>query len=107
MKEIKIFALNGQLGYGFPEDSYKTGISKNPDVIGVDAGSSDGGPAFLGSGTSLTDEKAVKRDMEYALPDAISRKIPFIIGSAGTSGGDPHIAREVRVVKEIAEEVWG
>lgn len=104
MKEIKIFALNGQLGYGFPEDSYKTGISKNPDVIGVDAGSSDGGPAFLGSGTSLTDEKAVKRDMEYALPDAISRKIPFIIGSAGTSGGDPHIAREVRVVKEIAEE---
>ena len=60
MDEIKIFALNGQLGYGFPADSYKNGIAKNPDVIGVDAGSSDGGPAFLGSGTSLTDEKAVK-----------------------------------------------
>ena len=54
MDEIKIFALNGQLGYGFPADSYKTGISKNPDVIGVDAGSSGGGPAFLGTGTSLT-----------------------------------------------------
>ena len=33
MDEIKIFALNGQLGYGFPADSYKNGIAKNPDVI--------------------------------------------------------------------------
>ena len=85
----------------------KTGISKNPDVIGVDAGSSDGGPAFLGSGTSLTDEKAVKRDLEFVLADAINRKIPFIIGSAGTSGGEPHIAREVRLIKEVAKEKLG
>ncbi len=104
MDEIKIFALNGQLGYGFPADSYKNGIAKNPDVIGVDAGSSDGGPAFLGSGTSLTDEKAVKRDLEFVLADAVNRKIPFIIGSAGTSGGEPHIAREVRLIKELAKE---
>ena len=104
MNEIKIFALNGQLGYGFPEDSYKTGIAKNPDIIGVDAGSSDGGPAFLGSGTSLTDEKAVKRDLEFVLPDAVGRKIPFIIGSAGTSGGEPHISRDIKLIKQIARE---
>lgn len=104
MKEIKIFALNGQLGYGFPEASYKYGISKDPDVIGVDAGSSDGGPAFLGNGTSLTGEKAAKRDLEFVLPDAIERKIPFIIGSAGTAGGEPHIGREVRLIKKIAKE---
>ena len=104
MKEIKVFALNGQLGYGFPADSYYTGMAKNPDVVGVDGGSSDGGPAFLGSGTALTGRSAVKRDLEFVLPDVIERKIPFIIGSASTAGGDPHIQITLDVIKEIAKE---
>ncbi len=104
MKEVKVFALNGQLGYGYPLSSYHKGMSMNPDMVGADAGSSDGGPAFLGTGTALTGRTAVKRDLEFVLPDVIKRKIPFVIGSAGTAGGEPHINIVTEIIREIAAE---
>jgi len=32
------------LGYGFPEESFRRGMEKGPDLIAVDAGSTDPGP---------------------------------------------------------------
>ena len=42
-KEFKILSPNGILGYGFPEDSFNIGIAQKPDLIAVDAGSTDPG----------------------------------------------------------------
>ena len=50
MEEIRVLAASGMLGTGYLESSLKRGGSWNPDFIGCDAGSTDGGPTSLGKG---------------------------------------------------------
>ena len=38
---IRILSPTAILGYGFPETSFASGLALNPDVIAVDAGSTD------------------------------------------------------------------
>jgi hypothetical protein len=101
---MKIVALNGLLGYGYTLEAWQQALACDPDIIGVDAGSIDPGPHYLGSGTSFTDRFAVKRDLALALPEAIRRKIPFIIGTAGGSGASPHVDWLCAIIDEIARE---
>lgn len=101
---MKIIALNGLLGYGYTEEALDEAFLQNPDIIGVDAGSTDPGPYYLGSGSSFTNRSAVKRDLLLALPRAVQGKIPFIIGSAGGSGAKPHVDWLREIVDEIAQE---
>jgi len=98
---LKVLALSGILGYGYSIKAFKNAIKQDLASIGVDAGSTDQGPYYLGSGTCLTTKEAVKRDIELSLPSALERKIPYIIGSAGTAGGNVHID----IVKEIINEI--
>lgn len=101
---MKIIALNGLLGYGYSETALKNAFLEKPDVIGVDAGSTDPGPFYLGSGLSFTDENSVKRDLALSLPEAVRKKIPFIIGSAGGSGAKEHVAWLCKIIDQIAKE---
>ena len=104
-KEYKILSPSGIVGYGFPEDSWNAGIALKPDLIACDGGSSDPGPYYLGSGIPFTNATAVKRDMTLMLRDAIKLGIPMVIGTAGGSGADVHVEREVNILKEIAREL--
>ena len=104
MESIKVLSPTAILGYGFPEESFFEGVKRNPDVIAVDAGSTDPGPYYLGSGKSFTDRNSVKRDLEYMLGASVSNKIPLIIGTAGGSGADSHLDWNVEIIKEIAQE---
>ena len=104
MKELRILSTTAILGYGFPIESFQAGMERKPDVIAVDAGSTDPGPYYLGAGQSFTDRNAVKRDLEIMLPAGLDNKIPVIIGSAGGSGGRPHVALTLDIIKEIARE---
>ena len=99
---MKIIVLNGLLGYGYTEEALENAFLQNPDVIGVDAGSTDPGPYYLGSGTSFTDRNAVKRDLELALPRAVKNRIPFIIGTAGGAGAQEHVEWLCKIIDEIA-----
>ena len=101
---MKIVALNGLLGYGYAQEAWEQALAHQPDFIGVDAGSIDPGPHYLGSGTSFTDRQAVKRDLSLALPEAIRRKIPLIIGTAGGSGARPHVDWLGSIIAEIVLE---
>ena len=101
---MKIVALNGLLGYGYTEEALQNAFKQNPDVIGVDAGSTDPGPYYLGSGISFTDRSAVRRDLVLALPEAVRRKIPFIIGTAGGAGAKEHVDWLCGIIDEIAEK---
>jgi len=101
---MKIIALNGLLGYGYDVESLERIKQMDVDYIGVDAGSSDPGPHYLGSGTSFTDRGAVKRDIELALVHALEKKIPFVIGSAGGAGGKVHVEWVRNILEEIAAE---
>ena len=102
---MKIVALCGLLGYGYSEDALRIAFEEKVDYLGVDAGSTDPGPYYLGSGKSFTDRSAVKRDVALALPLALENKTPFIIGSSGGAGSAEHLAWLKEIVLEIAEEM--
>ena len=104
MKEIRILTASGMIGSGFLESSFKKGLSYDPDFIGCDAGSTDGGPAGLGKGECSFSRAGVKRDLRLCLLGARSKHIPLLIGSAGTGGGDINLAWAVEIAKEIAHE---
>ncbi len=101
---MKIVSLCGLLGYGYSEESLNIAFSEPVDFVGVDAGSTDPGPYYLGSGKSFTDRNAVKRDLSLAIPKALEHKAPFIIGTAGGAGSKAHTDWLVEIVKEIAKE---
>ena len=101
---MKIIALCGLLGYGYTEESLKLAFKEKVDYVGVDAGSTDPGPYYLGSGKSFTDRGAVKRDLSIALPLVLENKAPFIIGTAGGAGSNVHTDWLVDIIKEIAKE---
>ena len=83
---IRILSPTAILGYGFPETSFAAGLTLNPDVIAVDAGSTDPGPYYRGAGVSFTNRPAVKRDLRLILGAGRERGIPVLIGSAGGAG---------------------
>ena len=101
---VKALSLMGQLGYGYHKDSFLSALEESPDFIGVDAGSIDSGPYFLGSGRMKANYDATRNDLEFPLKKAIEMNIPFIVGSAGYAGGDVHLEQMVRIVKDIADD---
>lgn len=104
MEELKVLSPTAILGYGFPEQSFKEGIRRHPDVIACDAGSTDPGPYYLGAGYSFTDNNAVKRDLSIMIPAALEEGIPLMIGTAGGCGARPHVELTVNIIREIARE---
>lgn len=105
LTELRILSPTAILGYGFPLASFQAGLDRDPHVIAVDAGSTDPGPFYLGSGESFTQRSAVKRDMRYLIDEALKRKIPLIIGTAGGSGAKPHVEWNLAIVEEILAEL--
>ena len=103
-KEIRVLSPTAILGYGFPEESFREGMRRKPDVIACDAGSTDPGPYYLGAGYSFTDRNAVKRDLSIMIPAALEAGIPVMIGTAGGSGAHPHVEETVGIIKEIVAE---
>ena len=104
MKELKILSPSGIVGYGFPEESFRLGVAQKPDLIACDAGSTDPGPYYLGSGVPFTNATAVKRDLKLMLKAACELHIPLVIGSMGSSGTDVQMERELATIREIAKE---
>ncbi len=104
MEGIRVLSVTGMLGTGYLESSLQKGLSWKPHFIGCDAGSTDGGPTSLGKGECAYARAAVKRDLRLALSAARSRRIPFILGSAGYAGADSNLEWTVNIVKEIARE---
>lgn len=104
MNEFRMLSTSGILGYGFPEASLQTGLASHPHIIGVDGGSVDPGPHYLGSGKPFCSPMAIHRDLRLMLKAAIHSNCRLVIGSCGGSGGEPHLGLVVRMAKEIAAE---
>jgi len=99
---MRFLSICGMLGYGFPEESLGIGMQAKPAFLGVDNGSTDPGPYYLGNGTSFLKPLQLKRDLELALSAARSAKIPLIVGTAGGSGAKPHVQSFIEVLVDIA-----
>ena len=103
-QEIRLLSTSAILGYGFPEASLQAGLDRRPDVIGVDGGSVDPGPHYLGSGKPFCSPIAIRRDLRLMLNAAVRAGIPMVIGTCGGAGGTPHLDLVARMAREIARE---
>ena len=73
-------------------------------MIGVDGGSVDPGPHYLGSGKPFASLRAMRRDLQLMLHAAVQRGIPMMIGTCGGSGGEPHLRTVADMARDIARE---
>ena len=104
MDELRIVALNGCLGYGYELASLAAGMDASPHQLGADAGSTDPGPYYLGSGSSLVKDAQIERDLAPALAAALQARVPLVIGSAGMGGASPNVQRFVETLRRVARE---
>ena len=101
---ITVLTPTGTLGYGFGLDALKRGMSLKPDVIAVDAGSTDPGPAYLGAAEPLCSRRIIKRELEELISASRTADIPLIVGSAGGSGRGELVDWTCDIVREIVRE---
>lgn len=104
MKEMRILSPCGLLGYGFPEASFQKGVDRHPDVIAVDAGSTDSGPQKLGAGVGSVSRTATRKDLLPILTWGSELNVPAIIGSAGGAGAREHVEWTMEIIGEIVRE---
>jgi len=100
--EIRVLSPTGVCGSGFMESSFELALAERPHFIGCDAGSTDPGPTYLGTGRAAFPRDAVRRDLRIMLRGARKLGIPLLLGSAGTAGGDAQLALVRGIVQEIA-----
>jgi len=98
----RLLSTSGILGYGFPESSLDSGMRRGVDALGVDGGSTDPGPHYLGSGKTLNSHRAMRRDLELMLRAARRYRVPLVIGTCGGAGGAPHLAAVADIVRGLA-----
>jgi hypothetical protein len=103
-REVRLLSTSAILGYGFPEDSLRAGMERHPHAIGVDGGSVDPGPHYLGIGKPFCSPIAIRRDLRLMLHAAIEAKIPLVIGTCGGAGGAPHLDLVAGMAREIARQ---
>ena len=75
--QLRLIAINGMLGYGYPAESLQRGMLHSPHLLGVDAGSTDAGPYYLGHGVPLTAPRQIERDLRPAMRAAHECKGAF------------------------------
>jgi hypothetical protein len=103
-KTIRALAATGNLSTGFLEESLVRAVQAGADFLGCDAGTTDSGPYYLGSGAPRGPREGSKRNLRIMIREALRAGIPVVVGSAGHAGGRPHLDWTVEIVKELARE---
>ncbi len=98
-----LLSATGMLGTGFLESSMRTGLDRGARAIGCDAGSSDSGPYFLGTGSLSRSWAALKRDIDVMLRCGTEAGVPVAIGS----DDPPMFATTLNGEYEVAAELLG
>jgi hypothetical protein len=104
MNGCKIWVPAGALGTPFPDETITYAISQKVDAIALDAGSTDSGPYYLGSGTSTKPKEAIKSDLRSLMKARQELGVPLIIASCGTCGTDGMVDWTRDICLEIAKE---
>lgn len=104
MKKIKAVAATGNLSSGFREGTLIRAVQQGAHFIGCDAGTTDSGPYYLGSGKTRGPRDGTKRNLRIMIREGLRAGIPVIVGSAGHAGGNPHLQWTLEIVRELASE---
>jgi hypothetical protein len=104
MKTCKVLMPIGGLGAKINQEAFDNGMALGPDVIAIDAGSTDSGPGYLGKGMCKFARGMLKNDLKIALIGAKKAGIPLFVGSCGTCGTDNMVDETADIVLEICRE---
>jgi hypothetical protein len=102
--EIIGLAPSGSMGSGYNLDAFERGLAARPHFIGQDAGSTDMGPYYHGTGATFLPLATYRYDLAIMLRAARRARIPLVIGSALTSGANVSLRQAVDLVHDIARE---
>ena len=105
MTITKVLVPSGVLGLGFDIEALRHGIKNKPDIISIDGGSTDSGPASLGSGTSKYSRAAIKSEWKTLMQARKEANVPLIIGTCGTCGTNSMVDWMEEITIELAEEL--
>jgi hypothetical protein len=105
----RVLIPTGALGLGFDPAALRRGVDLRPDIIAVDGGSTDSGPAYLGGGISKYGRAATKAEWRALMEARAKADCPLVIGTAGTCGTDSTVdwlyAITVEIARELGQEV--
>lgn len=104
MKSCRVLMPIGALGVGINSEAFESGLKMLPDIIAVDAGSTDSGPYYLGTGTGKYAREALKADLSIMIKGGYQLGIPVMVGSCGTCGSDKGVDLCADIVEEIFKE---
>ena len=102
--EVRIVAGSAVLGAGFLDASLERALSFAPHFIGCDAGTTDAGPVYLGTGKTVFPLPSIKRDLRLLVLAGRRLDIPVVIGSCGTAGADKQLEIVFDLLQEIVAE---
>ncbi len=100
-----VLVPSGVLGLGFSELALQKALQLKPDIICIDGGSTDSGPAYLGTGTTKYSRAVCKAEWKLLMQARQSLGIPLVISSCGTSGTDSMVDWMLEITREIALEL--
>lgn len=104
MDEVIGIAPSGSMGSGYNQMAFERALEANPHFIGQDAGSTDMGPYYHGTGKTFLPLSTYRYDVSIMLRAARARRIPLIIGSALTSGANCSLEQAAGMVRDLARE---
>ena len=89
---------------GIDEGAYRKSFDFDLDSVAADAGSLDPGPYYLGAGKPHVPRFQMKEDCRIMMEGLDIKKTPLVMGSAGGSGGRPHVKWQLDIMDEVARE---
>lgn len=101
MKSCRVLMPIGSLGGGINQESFDRGMAMKPDVIAIDAGSTDSGPASLALGECKYSRSMLEHDLSICVIGAMRAGIPLLVGSCGTCGTNSTVDESAEIVEEI------
>lgn len=101
----RVLIPTGALGLGYDRAALARGVAARPDIIAVDGGSTDSGPAYLGRGASKYSRAATREEWRELMCARAEAGVPLVIGTAGTCGADAAVDWLWEITREIADDL--
>lgn len=101
---VRVLVPSGALGLNYDAWALQRGIAAKPDIIAIDGGSTDSGPAYLGRGMSKYARSSTKVEWAGLMQARADAGCPLVIGTAGTCGADSAVDWMLDITREIAAE---
>ena len=101
----RVLIPSGALGLNYDKVALARGLDMEPDIIAIDGGSTDSGPAYLGRGVSKYSRASTKIEWQGLMEARAQAGCPLVIGTSGTCGSDSTVEWMLEITRDIAREL--